>query len=144
MGNSQSRGWNEEQSEVPASGLTGEIRGSNSQHGFWDNYQLIGPDKQGFYRRIGLDWSTQSPIRLLVNGVSRRVVVGCSRCSITREIPGDDLDETLYCTNCKKILPHIIREIIEPSRVSIIRALGNAINPELTAEVIRAWMDVAP
>ena len=116
---------------------------SNSSN-FWDNYQLIGPDKQGFYRRIGLDWSTQSPIRLLVNGVSRRVVVGCSRCSITREIPGDDLDETLHCPNCKKTLPHIIREIIEPSRVSLLRALGNAINPELAAEVIRAWMDVAP
>lgn len=129
---------------IPDTRFGRSTESGSREHSFWDNYKIIGPDRKGDYRRVGLDWSTQSPIRLLVNGISRRVVVVCAGCGITREINGDDLDETLYCAKCKIVLPHKITQTIEPSRVSMLKAFGNAVNPELAAEVIRAWMDVAP
>jgi DNA (cytosine-5)-methyltransferase 1 len=67
---------------------------SAGRPGFWDDWELIGPDPAGKYRRL------KSGIRLLVNEL--------------------------------------------PARVPKLRALGNAISPELAAEVLRAWMEVAP
>lgn len=59
--------------------------------GFWDDWQLIGPDPDGKYRRI------------------------------------------------KSGLAPLVTRL--PGHVGQIRAYGNAINAELAAEVIRAWMD---
>jgi DNA (cytosine-5)-methyltransferase 1 len=58
--------------------------------GFWDSWELVGPDPQGKYRRV------KPGVLLLAHGV--------------------------------------------PARVAKLRALGNAIVPQLAAEVIRAWM----
>ncbi len=72
-------------------GNSGLARGGTGS-GFWNDWELIGPDPQGKYRRV------KPGVRLLAHGV--------------------------------------------PARVGKLRAYGNAIVPELAAEVIRAYMEV--
>jgi hypothetical protein len=89
------------------------IGASSGRSGFWDSWELAGPDPQGKFRRVG---RTQSQFRGVVDD--------------GRSLAGDH-----------GLRPIGLLTKGEAQRVNKLRCLGNSIVIPLAAEVIRAWME---
>ena len=92
------------------------IGASSGRSGFWDSWELAGPDPQGKFRRVG---RTQSQFRGVVDD--------------GRSLAGDH-----------GLRPIGLLTKGEAQRVNKLRCLGNSIVIPLAAEVIRAWMETRP